>query len=47
VEDEKAQALKKTRSIEKSRYEDNRHVAEQEDDIVFEDFARSRLTEQE
>jgi hypothetical protein len=47
VEHEKAQALKKVRSIERSRYANSRYVSDEEDNIVFEDFTRSRLSEHE
>ncbi|GFG40926.1 hypothetical protein Cfor_10655, partial [Coptotermes formosanus] len=47
VEHEKAQALKKARSIERSRYANSRYVSDEEDNIVFEDFTRSRLSEHE
>ncbi|KAJ4441148.1 hypothetical protein ANN_10998 [Periplaneta americana] len=47
VEREKAQALKKSKSIERSRYENSRYVSDDEDNIVFEDFARLRLNEPE
>lgn len=37
-------ALKKSKSIERSRYE-NSCYADDDDNIVFEDFARLRLNE--
>ncbi|KAK9503173.1 hypothetical protein O3M35_011798 [Rhynocoris fuscipes] len=43
-EKEKANALKKSKSIERSRYE-NSCYADDDDNIVFEDFARLRLNE--
>ncbi|KAF0314803.1 hypothetical protein GQ607_017965 [Colletotrichum asianum] len=46
VEREKAQALKKTKSIERAKYE-NSCYADDDDNIVFEDFARLRLNEPE
>jgi arrestin-2 len=46
IEREKAQELKKRRSIERSRC-DSRYVSDEEDNIVFEDFARLRLSEPE
>jgi hypothetical protein len=47
VEHEKEQALNKSRSIERSHYEGSRYVSDEEDNIVFEDFARLRLSEAE
>ncbi|PNF21669.1 Arrestin-like protein [Cryptotermes secundus] len=47
VEHEKEQAIKKSRSIERSHYESSRYVPDEEDNIVFEDFARLRLSEAE
>lgn len=47
VEHGKEQAFKKSRSIERSHYENSRYVSEEEDNIVFEDFARLRLSEAE
>jgi hypothetical protein len=47
VEREKAQALKKSRSIERSHYENSRYAPDEEDNIVFEDFSRLRLAEPE
>jgi arrestin-2 len=47
VEREKAQAVKKMRSIERSHYENSSYVPDEEDNIVFEDFARLRLSEPE
>jgi hypothetical protein len=43
---EKALALKKSRYIERSRHENPRCVSDDED-IVFEDFARLRRSETE
>nr|CAD7396647.1 unnamed protein product [Timema poppensis] len=47
VERERAQALKKTKSIERSRYENSCYATDDDDNIVFEDFARLRLNEPE
>jgi hypothetical protein len=47
VEREKAQAVKKSRSIERAQYESSRYAPDEEDNIVFEDFARLRLGEAE
>ncbi|GLH05143.1 Arrestin homolog, partial [Gryllus bimaculatus] len=47
AEREKANALKKMKSIERSRYESSRYATDDEDNIVFEDFARLRLNEPE
>lgn len=45
---EKANALKKTKSIERARYENSCYINDDDDDnIVFEDFARLRLNEPE
>ncbi|KAF6204968.1 hypothetical protein GE061_019135 [Apolygus lucorum] len=44
MDNEKSKALKKTKSIERSRYE-NSCYADDDDNIVFEDFARLRLNE--
>ena len=47
MEREKANALKKSKSIDRARYENSRYVSDDEDNIVFEDFARLRLNEPE
>lgn len=47
VEREKANALKKSKSIERTRYENSCYADDDEDNIVFEDFARLRLNEPE
>ncbi|MDR5297214.1 hypothetical protein RHP02_25660, partial [Salmonella enterica subsp. enterica serovar Typhimurium] len=47
IEREKANALKKSKSIDRTRYENSRYVSDDEDNIVFEDFARLRLNEPE
>ena len=44
VERERVNAMKKMKSIEKHRYEDS-HYADDDDNIVFEDFARMRMNE--
>lgn len=46
IEKERARALKKTRSIEKSRYE-NSYTNDDDDNIIFEDFARFRMSREE
>ena len=46
VERERVNALKKMKSIERHRYE-NSHYADDDDNIVFEDFARLRMNEPE
>lgn len=46
MEEEKVKALKKSKSIERSQYENSRYV-EGDEDIVFEDFARLRMGDQE
>lgn len=46
IEKDKARALKKTRSIEKSRYE-NSYTNDDDDNIIFEDFARFRMSREE
>ncbi|XP_018563023.1 arrestin homolog [Anoplophora glabripennis] len=46
IEKERAQALKKMRSLEKSRYQQS-FTNDDEDNIVFEDFARFRLSRDE
>lgn len=47
IDEEKARALKKMKSIERARYEYSCYGNEDDDNIVFEDFARMRLNEQE
>ena len=46
VEKEKA-TLKKNKSIERTRYENSCYSNDDDDNIVFEDFARLRLNEPE
>lgn len=46
IEKERAQALKKIRSLEKARYQQS-FTNDDEDNIVFEDFARFRLSRDE
>ncbi|GAB0090470.1 Arrestin [Sergentomyia squamirostris] len=46
VEKERVNAMKKMKSIERHRYE-NSHYADDDDNIVFEDFARLRMNEPE
>ncbi|XP_044746674.1 arrestin homolog [Coccinella septempunctata] len=46
IEKDKAKALKKSRSIEKSRYE-NSYTNDDDDNIIFEDFARFRMSREE
>lgn len=46
VERERVNAIKKMKSIERHRYE-NSHYADDDDNIVFEDFARMRMNEPE
>ncbi|XP_049839312.1 arrestin homolog [Schistocerca gregaria] len=47
AEREKAQAIKKMKSVERTRYENSCYAADDDDNIVFEDFARLRLNEPE
>lgn len=47
IEQEKARALKKMQSIERARYENSCYANDDDDNIVFEDFARLRLNEPE
>ncbi|KAG8278598.1 arrestin homolog [Homalodisca vitripennis] len=42
---EKSKAMKKSKSIERSRYENSHYADDDDDNIVFEDFARLRLNE--
>jgi len=46
IEREKAM-LKKSKSIERARYENSCYANDDDDNIVFEDFARLRLNEPE
>lgn len=46
IERERVNAMKKMKSIERHRYE-NSHYADDDDNIVFEDFARLRMNEPE
>lgn len=46
VDRERVNAMKKMKSIERHRYE-NSHYADDDDNIVFEDFARMRMNEPE
>uniref|UniRef100_A0A1B0EUZ1 Putative arrestin n=1 Tax=Lutzomyia longipalpis TaxID=7200 RepID=A0A1B0EUZ1_LUTLO len=46
IEKERVNAMKKMKSIERHRYE-NSHYADDDDNIVFEDFARLRMNEPE
>lgn len=46
IEKERAQAIKKMRSLEKARYQQS-FTNDDEDNIVFEDFARFRLSRDE
>lgn len=47
LDKEKANALKKMKSIERARYENSCYANDDDDNIVFEDFARLRLNEPE
>lgn len=47
IEREKANALKKMKSIERAHYENNCYGNDDDDNIVFEDFARIRLNQAE
>lgn len=47
VERERVNAMKKMKSIERHRYEDSHYADDDEDNIVFEDFARMRMNEPE
>lgn len=47
IDEEKARTLKKMKSIERARYEYNCYGHDDDDNIVFEDFARMRLNELE
>ncbi|KAB5470413.1 hypothetical protein [Bacteroides fragilis] len=43
IEKQRVNAMKKMQSIEKHRYE-NSHYADDDDNIVFEDFAKMRMS---
>lgn len=45
AEHQKAAALKKSKSIDRARYENSCYADDEDDNIVFEDFARMRLNE--
>lgn len=45
MEREKSNALKKMKSIERAKYENSCYANDDEDNIVFEDFARLRMNE--
>ncbi|XP_044742238.1 arrestin homolog [Chrysoperla carnea] len=47
IEREKANALKKQKTIDRIRYENNCYATDDDENIVFEDFARLRLNEPE
>nr|BBE28980.1 arrestin homolog [Stenopsyche marmorata] len=47
IERQRVNAMKKMQSIERHRYENSLYTNEEEDNIVFEDFARLRLNEPE
>ncbi|XP_068630508.1 arrestin homolog [Battus philenor] len=47
VERQRFNAMKKMQSIERHRYENSLYANEEEDNIVFEDFARLRMNEPE
>ncbi|XP_077286026.1 arrestin 2 [Arctopsyche grandis] len=47
IERQRVNAMKKMQSIERHRYENSLYTNEDEDNIVFEDFARLRLNEPE
>ncbi|XP_063621008.1 arrestin homolog [Cydia splendana] len=47
VERQRFNAMKKMQSIERHRYENSLYTNEEEDNIVFEDFARLRMNEPE
>lgn len=47
VEKEKSHQLKKMKSVERSKYENSCYANDDDDNIVFEDFARLRLNEPE
>lgn len=47
VERERVNAMKKMKSIERHRYENSHYYADDDDNIVFEDFARMRMNEPE
>ena len=45
AKESKSSAMKKSKSQERSRYENACYADDDEDNIVFEDFARLRLNE--
>lgn len=47
IERQRFNAMKKMQSIERHRYENSLYTNEEEDNIVFEDFARLRMNEPE
>lgn len=47
TERQRFNAMKKMQSIERHRYENSLYTNEEEDNIVFEDFARLRMNEPE
>ncbi|KOB77303.1 Arrestin 2 [Operophtera brumata] len=47
IERQRFNAMKKMKSIERHRYENSLYTNEEEDNIVFEDFARLRMNEPE
>lgn len=47
VERERVNAMKKMQSIDRHRYENSHYYADDDDNIVFEDFARLRMNEPE
>lgn len=47
AERQRFNAMKKMQSIERHRYENTLYANEEEDNIVFEDFARLRMNEPE
>lgn len=47
IDEEKAVKLKKMKSVERARYEYNCYGHDDDDNVVFEDFARMRLNEEE
>lgn len=47
IDEEKAKQLKKMKSIERARYEYSCYGHDDDDNIVFEDFARMRLNEED
>lgn len=47
IERERVNAMKKMQSIDRHRYENSHYYADDDDNIVFEDFARLRMNEPE